>query len=204
MSVTVDKIWTLTFVYWTVWAFFLTNPQKLQTLTLFAVLLKWPVLCVFAFVLFFRDGGHTGAHELGHVAAGAAWLLRSLPDQADEVQERQLPQLPGLQARETRLGLLRAPGVSASFYTLFTSAQLSLVDLVSIVTDQTKGLDNNETIESRSKTGTWRWLRWHNERYHNPDSRWLRTSDAFWGRSPNTSWTYKRSPFHPQNTDLKA
>lgn len=29
--------------------------------------------------------GHTGAHELGHVAGGAAGLLRPLPDQADEV-----------------------------------------------------------------------------------------------------------------------
>lgn len=59
-----------------------------------------------------RDGGHTAADERRAAAAAAARLLRPLPHPAAQVQARQLPQLPGLQARAARLGVLRAPRVS--------------------------------------------------------------------------------------------
>ena len=63
---------------------------------------------------FDRDGRHPGADELGPAAFGAEGLLCAVPPEIHEVQEGQLAQLPGLQARETRLGLLRTPGVSVS------------------------------------------------------------------------------------------
>lgn len=64
-------------------------------------------MCPFA-----RDGSDPGADELGPAASGAEGLLCPVPPETHEVQEGQLAQLSGLQARETRLGLLRTPGVS--------------------------------------------------------------------------------------------
>lgn len=61
---------------------------------------------------FVRDGSEPGADELGPAAFGAEGLLCPLSPKTHEVQERQLAQFPGLQARETRLGLLRTPRVS--------------------------------------------------------------------------------------------
>lgn len=58
-----------------------------------------------------RNGGDAGADESGHAAGGAARLLRTPPAQIPQVQERHFPQHPRLQTRETRLGLLRTPGV---------------------------------------------------------------------------------------------
>lgn len=63
-------------------------------------------------LLFFRDDRQPGSDEPGAAAFGAERLLRPPSDKAHEVQEGQLAQLPGLQAREARLGLLRTPGVS--------------------------------------------------------------------------------------------
>lgn len=62
--------------------------------------------------LFSRDGIKPGPDELGPAALGTEGLLCPLPHETDEVQEGQLAQLPGLQAWETWLGLLRTPGVS--------------------------------------------------------------------------------------------
>lgn len=62
--------------------------------------------------LFVRDGRKPGADEHGPVAFGRERLLCPLPPEVDEVQEGQLAQLHGLQARETQLGLLRTSGVS--------------------------------------------------------------------------------------------
>lgn len=59
----------------------------------------------------FRNGGDAGADESGHAAGGAARLLRTPPAQTPQVQERHFPQLPRLQTRETRLGLLRTSGL---------------------------------------------------------------------------------------------
>lgn len=53
-----------------------------------------------------RDGGDPGAAEPGPGASGAKGLLCPSSSEAHEVQEGQLAQLPGLQAREARLGLL--------------------------------------------------------------------------------------------------
>ncbi len=61
-----------------------------------------------------RNGGDAGADESGHAAGGAARLLRTPPAQTPQVQERHFPQLPRLQTRETRLGLLRTSGVRNS------------------------------------------------------------------------------------------
>lgn len=49
----------------------------------------------------FSYGGHAGADESGHVAGEPARLLCPSLAQTHEVQEGQLPQFPGLQARET-------------------------------------------------------------------------------------------------------
>ena len=45
-----------------------------------------------------RDGSDPGADELGPAAFGAEGLLCPLSAKTHEVQERQLAQLPGLQA----------------------------------------------------------------------------------------------------------
>lgn len=80
---------------------------------------------------FDRDGSNPGADELGPAAFGAEGLLCAVPPETHEVQEGQLAQLPGLQARETRLGLLRTPGVSV--YSRVKVKRLERLNLVCLL-----------------------------------------------------------------------
>lgn len=86
----------------------LKNPTTIHTKVRSLYTGRWAWhLCPFV-----RDGSKPGADELGPAAFGAEGLLCPVPPETHEMQEGQLAQLPGLQAWETRLGLLRTPGVS--------------------------------------------------------------------------------------------
>jgi len=101
---------TITQIYLYFWVYDVSPGNVLFTVPVkwsfptHSVTLNVVLLCV-------RDAGVAGADEHGHAAGGAERLLRTPPPQTHEVQERQLPQLPGLQTREAWLGLLRTPGV---------------------------------------------------------------------------------------------